>query len=156
MEQLLRRSELGSSADDLPGGGRPASAGGSGGRTLPGDDYSRSRHGTARGRGAPSALGSGDSSGDPQGFPGRRSNSKFLDEAPDAMEVEEKEKGGGGGGEREGGRGLGALISSAFRAEGRGGGGPGGAGGEDSLEARPLLGRSQSSGRVRVSLATCS
>ena len=78
-------------------------------------------------------------------------NPKFLDETPDAMEVEEKGEGGG----REGGRGLGALISTAFRGEGRGGRGPGGEGGEDSLEARPLLGRRPSSARVRVSLASC-
>lgn len=43
------------------------------------------------------------------------------------------------------GRGLGALISSVME-----GGGSSGGGGSDTAESRPLLGRAQSSARVRV------
>lgn len=48
---------------------------------------------------------------------------------------------------KAGGRGLGALISNAM--EGSTGSG-GGGGSETAAESRPLLGRSQSSARVRV------
>eukprot|EP00752_Nemacystus_decipiens_P015850 g14160.t1 len=141
VEQLLRRSDVarGSSDDEDDEGDEEAT----GVRRT-----SASPGGGARFRGVGQGRrGSGD---DESGFPRRRTGSKSLERSlyggggmdMDDSDVEETTDIGYDDA-KAGGRGLGALISTVME------GGGGGGGGAEAAESRPLLGRAQSSARVR-------
>ncbi|CAM9535056.1 unnamed protein product [Scytosiphon promiscuus] len=157
VEQLLRRSAEGrGSSEDLEEDERGylTEEGLGGGRSPPSGRRSWGRSGQGRRSGGGMSVHEDEGSG----FPRRRLGSKLLDQS---LYGGGGSGGGGGGDDSEGegvtdigfgedsggGRGLGALIASAI---GPIAGGEGSRrGGEGGAESRPLLGRGQSSARIR-------